>query len=253
MPEATVASPWGAGPARSAGAAPCEVRDLGRAGYGEAWDIQRQLVRARKADEVCDQLVLVEHPPTITLGRNADAAHVLADSTRLRRLGVDLHETNRGGDVTYHGPGQLVAYPILDLKQWRRDVGAYLRALEEVMIRTLLGFGIRAGRVSGLTGVWVGDAKIGALGVHLSRWVTSHGLALNVAPDLGHFALIVPCGLTRPVTSMERILGRAPNLEAVTRSLAERFGEVFGRTMTEVASPTKIERGSLRARAAGHG
>ena len=236
MPEAAVApSEPGAGtPAH--GAPPCEVRDLGRIGYKDAWDIQLDLVRARKSGTACDQLVLVEHPPTITLGRNADAAHVLADTDRLRALGIDVQETDRGGDVTYHGPGQLVAYPILDLKAWRRDVAAYLRALEEVMIATLGDFGIPARRVEGLTGVWVGDAKIGALGVHLSRWVTSHGLALNVATDLGHFGLIVPCGLTKPVTSMEQLLGRAPSREAVTGSLALRFGEVFGRAMISAAS-----------------
>ena len=213
----------------------CEIRDLGQIGYREAWEIQLELVRARKAGSVCDQLVLVEHPPTITLGRNADSAHVLADASRLRHLGIDVEETDRGGDVTYHGPGQVVAYPILDLREWRRDVGAYLRALEEVMMASLLDFGIRSRRVEGFTGVWVGDAKIGALGVHLSRWVTSHGLALNVTTDLGHFGLIVPCGLTKPVTSMERILGRAPGRNSVTSSLAMRFGEVFGRAMTRAA------------------
>ena len=237
MPDAGAVAHGGPATVASPRALPCGVRDLGRIGYREAWDIQLELVRARKAGEACDQLLLVEHPPTITLGRNADTAHVLADRARLSHLGIDLQETDRGGDVTYHGPGQVVAYPILDLRLWRRDVAAYLRALEEVMIRTLLDFGIRAGRVQGLTGVWVGDAKIGALGVHLSRWVTSHGLALNVATDLGHFALIVPCGLSRPVTSMERILGRAPSREAVTGSMARRFGEVFGRAMTKAGPP----------------
>ena len=236
MPDAVVASSEPDAGRPACGAPPCEVRDLGRIGYKDAWEIQLDLVRARKADTVCDQLVLVEHPPTITLGRNAVAAHVLADTNRLRALGIDVQETDRGGDVTYHGPGQVVAYPILDLKAWRRDVGAYLRALEDVMIATLRDFGISSQRVEGLTGVWVGDAKIGALGVHLSRWVTSHGLALNVATDLGHFGLIVPCGLAKPVTSIERVLGRAPSRETVTRTLAMRFGEIFGRAMIGAAS-----------------
>lgn len=235
MPDAVAAPSHWAAPPPVAATRPCEMLDLGRTGYRRAWDIQLDLVRARKAGSVCDQLVFVEHPPTITLGRNADSAHVLADPAHLARVGIAVEQTDRGGDVTYHGPGQVVAYPILDLKEWRRDVGAYLRALEEVMIAAMLDFGIRSHRVEGLTGVWVGGAKIGALGVHLSRWVTSHGLALNVSTNLRHFELIVPCGLTRPVTSMQRILGHDPGVEAVTASLARRFGEVFGRSMREAA------------------
>ncbi len=236
MLDAVAAPMQGAVLPQVAATRPCEVRNLGRVGYKEAWDIQLELVSARKAGSVCDQLLFVEHPPTITMGRNAESAHVLANPAALARQGISVEETDRGGDVTYHGPGQVVAYPILDLKEWRRDVGAYLRALEEVMIAALLDFGIPSRRVEGLTGVWVEDAKIGALGVHLSRWVTSHGLALNVATDLRHFDLIVPCGLTKPVTSMERVLGRDPGLGAVTDSLAERFGEVFGRSMCGAAA-----------------
>lgn len=223
-------------PDRAVGTAPCQVRDLGRAGYREAWDLQLDLVRARKAGALCDQLLFVEHPPTITLGRNARAANVLADPGRLNALGVTVEETDRGGDVTYHGPGQVVAYPILDLRSWRRDVGAYLRALEEVVIRTLSEFGVRSGRAEGLTGVWVEGAKIAALGVHLSRWVTSHGLALNVSTDLSYFGLIVPCGLTKPVTSLERVLGRPVGMKAVVEAMGRRFGEVFGRNMASVAT-----------------
>ncbi len=236
MPDALAAQSRGTAPPLASSARPCEVHRLGRVGYRQAWDIQLDLVSARKAGSVCDQLLMVEHPPTITLGRNADSAHVLVDSDRLARLGIAVEETDRGGDVTYHGPGQVVAYPILDLKEWRRDVGAYLRALEEVMIASLLDFGIRAGRVEGLTGVWAGNAKIGALGVHLSRWVTSHGLALNVATNLRHFEFIVPCGLTRPVTSMEQILGQDPGRKAVIESLTKRFGEVFGRSMIQLTA-----------------
>ena len=198
--------------------------------------MQLDLLRARKAGTVCDQLLFVEHPPTITLGRNADASNVLAAPVLLRSLGIALEETDRGGDVTYHGPGQVVAYPIVDLKQWRRDVGAYLRALEEVVMATLLDFGVRSRRADGLTGVWVGDAKIAAMGVHLSRWVTSHGLALNVNTNLDHFRLIVPCGLSKPVTSLERLLGRKVVMDAVVDSMGRRFGEVFGRSMIGAAS-----------------
>ena len=223
--------------ARNAGAAqPCEVRDLGRAGYRATWDLQLELVRARKAGSVCDQLVFVEHPPTITLGRNADAAHILEAPGRLRRLGIQIEETDRGGDVTYHGPGQVVAYPILDLSQWRRDVGAYLRALEEVIIVTLQEFGVYSQRIEGLTGVWVEGAKIAALGVHLSRWVTSHGLALNVETNLAHFGLIVPCGLQKPVTSMREVLGHSPGRGAVLAAMRHHFGSVFRRAMIPAGS-----------------
>ncbi len=227
-----------AAPAAAAEPPRCEVRDLGHAGYRETWDLQLDLVRARKAGAVCDQLLFVEHPPTITLGRNAKTANVLADPVRLRAMGVSVEETDRGGDVTYHGPGQVVAYPIVDLKSWRRDVGAYLRGLEEVVMKTLGEFGVRSGRVAGLTGVWVGDAKIAAMGVHLSRWVTSHGLALNVNTDLSYFGLIVPCGLTKPVTSLERVLGGPVSMKAVVGAMGRRFGEVFGREMTAAASCT---------------
>ena len=194
------------------------------------------MVQARKQGQICDQLLFVEHPPTITLGRNADAAHILEAPGRLRRIGVSVEETDRGGDVTYHGPGQVVAYPILDLREWRRDVAAYLRALEQVIMATLLDFGVCSRRIEGLTGVWVGEAKVAALGVHLSRWVTSHGLALNVSTNLDHFQLIVPCGLTKPVTSLEKILGKAPSRESVIDSMRTRFGAVFGRTMSEAAA-----------------
>ncbi len=238
MPEPAAALAGGPRPSPVAQGPPCEIRDLGRVAFRQAWDLQLELVRARKAGSACDQLLVVEHPPTITLGRNAQAAHVLADPAVLRRMGIEVAGTDRGGDVTYHGPGQVVVYPILDLREWRRDVGAYLRALESVMMAVLLDFGIRSRRLEGMTGVWVGDSKIGALGVHLSRWVSSHGLALNVSTFLAHFDLIVPCGLARPVTSMERVLGWAPGRAAVVRALCARFGEEFGRTMTRAGSAT---------------
>lgn len=204
----------------------CELRRLGRIGYEEAFELQRQLVAARKQGSIPDQFLLLEHPHSITLGRNGHMENLLASEEVLRRSGISFHPTDRGGDITYHGPGQLVGYPILDLREWKRDVGAYARGLEQVLIDTLAEFGIEAGRIPKLTGVWVGERKIAALGVHLSRWVTSHGFALNVNTDLSYFQYIVPCGLTKPVTSMAQ-LGVNTNLEDVSKIVAEHFGRVF--------------------------
>jgi lipoyl(octanoyl) transferase len=176
---------------------PLEVRRLGLVPYAEALALQRTLVEERKADRVPDLLLLLQHPPVITLGVKDDGgrAHIVAPPERLAQLGVDVHEAGRGGDVTYHGPGQVVGYPILDLKPDRCDVHRYVRDLEEVMIRACADRGVQATRVKGLTGVWIGGQKIGAIGVKISRWVTSHGFAFNVSTDLSHFGLIVPCGL----------------------------------------------------------
>lgn len=231
MPDAAALPALAPALAAASPRAPCEVRDLGRCGYSRAFDLQRELVAARKLGAVCDQLVFVEHPPTITLGRNADSGNVLAAPRYLREMGVSVEETDRGGDVTYHGPGQVVAYPIIDLKGWRRDVGAYMRGLEQVIIETVAEFGVRSWREAGLTGVWTDRGKLAALGVHLSRWVTSHGLALNVSTNLSHFRLIVPCGLAKPVTSMSEILGAGPRREDVIAAMCRRFAEVFERTM----------------------
>ena len=214
----------------------CEFQIAAPIGYGDAWEWQQRLVAARKAGEIADQLLLVEHPHAITLGRNAKPENILLSRERLAELGVEVWETNRGGDVTYHGPGQAVGYPILDLREWKRDVGKYVRALEQVMIGALAEFGIAAGWVTGCTGVWINGAKIGAIGAHLSRWVTSHGWALNVAPDMNCFRYIVPCGLTKPVVSMENFLGYAPPMSEVNRALARSFGEVFGRRMVHAAA-----------------
>ena len=194
--------------------------------YGAALELQQRLVAERKQGLIADQLLLLEHPHVITLGRNGRMENLLAGDEVLRRAGISFYPTDRGGDVTYHGPGQLVGYPIVDLREWSRDVGAYVRALEQAIIDTLADFGIAAGRIPKLTGVWVGEQKIAAIGVHISRWVTSHGFALNVTTDLSYFQYIVPCGLTKPVTSMAR-LGAAPGLHEVSRSLAEHFGRVF--------------------------
>lgn len=204
----------------------CQVRELGRVDYGRALQLQQELVDARKLGRIPDQLLLLEHPHVITLGRNGRLENLLAGEDVLARAGISFYPADRGGDVTYHGPGQLVGYPILDLREWKRDVGAYVRGVEQALIDTLAGFGIAAGRIPKLTGVWVDGRKIAAIGVHISRWVTSHGFALNVDTDLSYFQYIVPCGLTRPVTSMAQLGARA-SLPEVARSLARHFGRVF--------------------------
>lgn len=209
----------------------CTVLDLGRLDYGSALEVQQRLVAERKQGTVGDHLLLVEHPHVITLGRNGHMENLLASDEILTRAGISFYPTDRGGDVTYHGPGQLVGYPILDLRDWRRDVGAYVRSLEQAIIDTVADYGIAAGRIPKLTGVWVGERKIAAIGVHISRWVTSHGFALNVTTDLSYFQYIVPCGLTKPVTSMAALGARA-TVEEVGRTLAAHFGRIFEREMT---------------------
>ena len=204
----------------------CCLRQLGRIDYASALQMQKQLAADRKQGLVPDQLLLLEHPHVITLGRNGHMENLLADDDILARAGISFYPTDRGGDVTYHGPGQLVGYPILDLRDWKRDVGAYVRAVEETIIATLAEYGIEAGRIPKLTGVWVGERKIAAIGVHLSRWVTSHGFALNVSTDLSYFQYIVPCGLTKPVTSMAA-LGVRASLEEVGAKLAVHFARIF--------------------------
>jgi lipoyl(octanoyl) transferase len=194
--------------------------------YSDAFQIQSDIAAERKQGGGVDHLFLVEHPHVVTIGRNGHEENVLAPEETLRRAGIELYESDRGGDVTYHGPGQIVAYPVIDLRLWKRDVGAYVRAIEQVLIDTLADYGLRAKRIPGLTGVWTGKAKIAAIGVHLSRWVSTHGWALNVTTDLRYFQYIVPCGLARPVTSMHA-LGIHADSEDVKRSLAHHFGEVF--------------------------
>jgi len=212
----------------------CEVRELGRIEYGKAFELQQRLVEQRKQGLIADQFLLLEHPHTITLGRNGRLENLLGSEPALRSAGISFHASDRGGDITYHGPGQVVGYPILDLRQWKRDVGAYVRAIEQVMIDTLADFGIAAGRVAGCSGAWVDGKKIGAIGVHISRWVTSHGFALNVNTDLSYFGYIVPCGLSRPVTSMAQ-QGVDAALPHVNARLATRFGRVFDREILEPA------------------
>jgi lipoyl(octanoyl) transferase len=209
-----------------------DVRRLGVVGYQEALDLQQRLVDDRKAGRVGDQLLLLEHPPVITLGVRArgDRSHVLATPEFLSAHGIELFETGRGGDATYHGPGQLVGYPILDLTPDRCDVHRYVRDLEEVLIQSVTAFGVSAGRVPGLTGIWVGSEKLAAIGVRISRWITSHGFALNVSTNLDHFKLIVPCGIKdKGVTSLERLLGRTVPMAEVEEEVTRRFAVVFER------------------------
>jgi lipoate-protein ligase B len=232
----------------------CYTVDAGLIGYTEAWELQKRLVAARKAAAVEDVLLLCEHPHVITLGRNGKREHLLASEQVLRQKNVEFHSSDRGGDITYHGPGQLIGYPILNLGAIRKDVVWYVRMLEEAMIRVTADFGFRAERVAEKTGVWVrggpsqigssyenGSAseqvteeKLGAIGVHISRWVTSHGFAYNVSTDLRYFDLIVPCGIAgRKATSLEKLLQRAVSRNEVIAPLVAHFGEVVGLEMRE--------------------
>ncbi len=235
---------------------------LGLMGYAEAYALQKRIVAARKADAIEDVLLLCEHPHVITQGRNGKREHLLASEHVLRQRNVEFFETSRGGDITYHGPGQLVGYPILNLGAIRRDVVWYVRMLEEVMIRTTAESGVEARREEGKTGVWVAAGpkaageKLGAIGVHISRWVTSHGFAYNVSTDLRYFDFIVPCGIAdRKATSLEKLLGRNVSCGEVAPGLARHFGEVFGLEMT--AAPReelfeKLERAEQLVAVAAH-
>lgn len=222
-----------------------EVRKLGRIPYLSAHRLQEALVERRAAGQIGDTLLLLEHPAVITLGRGAKEEHLRFPRASLMQQGIEVHDTGRGGDVTYHGPGQLVAYPIFDLSPDRQDVRRYVRQLEEVMIRTVAHWDLHAERIEekGYEGVWLrdaqlGDRKIGAVGVRISRWITMHGLALNVATQLSHFGLIVPCGITdKAVTSMALELSEsctAPTLAEVIPSMAEVFGQVFEAELVEL-------------------
>jgi lipoyl(octanoyl) transferase len=218
-----------------------EVVDLGRVRWDEAWAIQREYVERRKSGLGPDTLLFAEHPHVITMGRNAEEKHILAGREWLEGQGIGVYETDRGGDVTYHGPGQIVGYPIFDVSEWRKDLRAYVKGLEEAVVRTLGEYGIAAHTREGKeTGVYVrrGDgapAKICALGIHMSRWVSSHGFALNWKPELRYFQLIVPCGLTLPVTSMAE-LGVEAEREEVMQRLTRHLAEIFGQEL-----PTRIE------------
>ncbi|HLK58007.1 MAG TPA: lipoyl(octanoyl) transferase LipB [Chthonomonadaceae bacterium] len=214
----------------------CEVRWLGRRDYREVWEMQRTLAARRLAGEIPDTLLLLEHPPTVTLGRGAEPGNVVMPTEWLAKMGFDVVETDRGGDVTYHGPGQLVGYPILNLQSppHRPDLHLYLRNLEETLIRALAHYGIEGGRFPGYTGAWVGmgtprPEKVAAIGIKTSRWITQHGFAFNVCPDLSHFDVIVPCGIRDyGVTSLTRLLNRSVTVEEVLPVVESAFSGVFG-------------------------
>jgi len=208
---------------------------LGLEPYEQAWKLQHRLVKARQQREIDDILILLEHEPVITLGRTGDASHILASADELYKAGIVVHRVERGGDVTYHGPGQMVGYPILSLAVHRLGVSDYMHALEEVLVRTLHDFGLPAYRREGIIGVWVGESKIAALGARVEQGVTYHGFALNVSPNLEHFALIVPCGLVDVgVTSMQRELGQLVEMRLVRERVIGNFGQVFAVPMEEI-------------------
>lgn len=210
----------------------CELRQLHTVTYENGMKLQQRLAEMRQRDEISDQLLLLEHPPVITLGRGGDVRNLLASPDMLRQQRVRFFETTRGGDITYHGPGQIVGYPIVHLGEGSRDVRKYVTKLEEVLIRTVAEYGITAARVDGKRGIWVGDNKIAAIGVRIARWVTSHGWALNVSTNLDHFRLITPCGIQGTgVTSIEKEIGRRIPVDEVRRALAAKFSEIFEREL----------------------
>ncbi|HEX9344297.1 MAG TPA: lipoyl(octanoyl) transferase LipB [Candidatus Acidoferrum sp.] len=225
----------------------CLTVDLGLIGYAEAYALQKRVVAARKADAIEDALLLCEHPPVITLGRSGKRENLLASEHVLRQKGVEFQASDRGGDITYHGPGQIVGYPILNLGAIRRDVMWYVRMLEEAMIRATAEFGITAERVAGKTGIWVRagstEEKLAAIGVRISRWVTSHGFAYNVSTDLRNFDLIVPCGIAdRKATSLEKLLGRSVKEREVAPWIAKHLGELLGLEMKEATKRELLEK-----------
>jgi lipoyl(octanoyl) transferase len=225
----------------------CLAIDLGLIGYAEAYALQKRIVAARKADAIEDVLLLCEHPHVITQGRNGKREHLLVTENVLRQKGMEYYETSRGGDITYHGPGQIVGYPILNLSAIRRDVVWYVRTLEEAMIRATAEFGINAERVAGKTGIWVRaggtEEKLAAIGVHISRWVTSHGFAYNVSTDLRNFDLIVPCGIAdRKATSLEKLLRRNVERAEVAPRIAKHLGKLLGVEMKESSRNELLEK-----------
>jgi lipoyl(octanoyl) transferase len=225
----------------------CHIVDLGLMGYREAWALQKRVVAARKAGAIEDVLLLCEHPHVITQGRSGKREHLLVSEHVLKQKGVEFHATDRGGDITYHGPGQIVGYPIFNLGLIRRDVVWYVRMLEEAMMRATAEFGIAAERVAGKTGIWAKnqntEEKLAAIGVHISRWVTSHGFAYNVSTDLRYFDLIVPCGIAdRKATSLEKLLGRPVETKEVALRIANYLGEVFGLEMKEASRIELLEK-----------
>jgi lipoyl(octanoyl) transferase len=225
----------------------CQIVDWGLVGYAEAYALQKRIVAARKAEAIEDVLLFCEHPHVITQGRNGKREHLLASEHVLRQKGIEYYETSRGGDITYHGPGQIVGYPILNLGAIRRDVVWYVRTLEEAMIQATEEFGIKPERVAGKTGIWVRtsntEEKLAAIGVHISRWVTSHGFAYNVSTDLRNFDLIVPCGIAdRKATSLEKLLGRSVEEKEVAPRIAKHLGELLGLEMKEASGKAILDK-----------
>lgn len=210
----------------------CDVYQLGLVEYGEAYRLQKKLHRQRLNGAISDTLLILEHPPTVTIGRSGSLENVLVSQKQLSQEGITLFFIERGGDVTYHGPGQLVGYPIMDFSHSGKDIHRYVRDLEEVLLRTLKAFSIYATRDNNHAGVWVDEEEVAAIGLSIRRWVTMHGFALNVNPNLKHFSLINPCGFSdRKATSMSQILGREVHMEEVAKSLVAHFSDVFGMTM----------------------
>ena len=219
----------------------CRVEQFGLVDYGEALRLQGEKVAGRKAGAIPDTLLLLEHPHVFTLGRNARREHLLISNERVTALGAQVFETDRGGDITYHGPGQLVGYPILDLTRHRRDIAWYMRSLEEVFIHVAADYGVPASRLQGAPGVWVRNDKLVAMGVHLSRWVTSHGFAFNVNTDLRYFDWIVPCGLRdKGVTSLEKLLGHHVEMDEVIQRVVNHFSRIFGLTLETGTRPLAV-------------
>jgi lipoyl(octanoyl) transferase len=219
---------------------PLLVSNIGRTRYTDAWTLQQEIWTLRYADAIQDTLLLTEHEHVYTLGKSTDDNHLLASEEELKISGTDVFHIDRGGDITYHGPGQIVGYPIIDLNNYFLDIHRYLRSLEEVIIQTLAAFGILAGREKGMTGVWVDNEKIAAIGVKVSRWVTMHGFALNVNTDLSKFDRIIPCGIFhKGVTSMQRKLGQEVLIESVQNAIVKSFADVFG------CQPSWVEKGKL--------
>lgn len=217
-----------------------QVRRIASIGYADGLALQKTLVEERRAGRVPDLLLLLEHPHVLTLGVKGDGGrgHILATPERLSAEQIEVHETGRGGDITYHGPGQIVGYPILDLKPDRCDVHKYVRDVEEALIRAAADYGIEAGRIKGLTGVWAGDRKLAAIGIRISRWITSHGFAFNVTTDLKYFNLIIPCGIAdHGVTSLQELLGRPVDRHEVEDRIAHHFGQVFERAVEPELEP----------------
>ena len=220
----------------------CYLLELGRRDYLAVLGIQQKLVEKRKGGDIPDVLVFVEHPPTFTLGRSGRDEHLLLDEGELAELGASFVATDRGGDITFHGPGQIVGYPIVDLKAWQPDVHHYLRGLEEVLMRALADFGVRTSREEGFTGVWHSSGKVAAIGIRVSHWVSSHGFALNVSTDLEYFKQIIPCGIVgRKASSMEAILKKTVAVTDVRKKLARHFGAVFGRELQTVSEASLLQ------------